>query len=438
MMRVSDEISWKFKCSNCDGFLSAKPINADCNNTQICAPCYEVLSDEDKEKYVPQTVFESIAELFIFPCRYKNNGCKFEYVFGENLEHERDCRFKFDNTLENELKIGNWPEEEKRDNYICGRKTSAFESVCVSSQEINLKLDFQICDSFYANGIGRPHLKYSFCVDGNDGYQLDLKNSKQLTETKHVKIIGEGVLSLDIPLNSVYCDLKIDNDNRVLKKLCNNCQNSMNENTYHCLFGHDACKSCKGRTCSLCQTLITGESKSYCRNRHKGCPILEHSGFLVKHEIDCEFNNFRCPFPRCVFLNSLCDLKQHCLVSHKNNLIQNNHIREIMNGKKDKKWIMYYCDNLFVCMYYYFVSSVEFIVKYVGANDKSKLFRYEVDIMSSKSGCFKKNALCAGWNDISLCKSISYERQDLVDPEDRFQFTVDLKILHNTSFYTSL
>lgn len=223
-------------------------------------------------------------------------------------------------------------------------------------------------------------------------------------------------------------------------KLCSNCNQAIEDGTiYLCLFGHDSCKDCKGKPCVLCQTMM-GNTETYCKNHHKGCKTLETQELLAKHEIDCEFNNFRCPFPRCIFLNTLSDLKLHFMNSHTKSLIQNNNILEVLYGRKDRRWYLLCYDSLFVCSYYYYVTHIEFILQYIGANDKADSYMFEVEIKTMKDRILSKRVKCAGWNNLSLCKGVCYDYEDLTDLDNsRFQFTANLKIVNtnNNGLYTS-
>ncbi|PSN34522.1 hypothetical protein C0J52_27363 [Blattella germanica] len=209
------------------------------------------------------------------------------------------------------------------------------------------------------------------------------------------------------------CDLKMEPPSKdLLRELeCPVCMEYMISPIFMCEGRHNICNHCRRvlNKCPTCrQPFITARniylenlSKQVqypCINRKMGCKVTTFHDRICKHQDECPFGSQMCPFSKvtkqkCRWRGTLTEIKKHLKTEHKELILK-------MHGKQAVTCTNYtYCRALFtlgeVFLYYSKLTSKMFYscVMYVGPKEKSKKFRYRIDMTStdkkeSVSMCF--------------------------------------------------
>lgn len=386
------------------------------NGGQVCGKCFNILPDEKKSTCVRQTGLEAITEILLFPCRYHQQGCFFTFPFNTGNKHEVTCPHRHTT-----LPLLPPPPQQE---------TSPIE-YRYESEQVSLKIKCETVKNQYEND---DKLELNLEITGNNGYDFNLKKVRQM-ET-NIMVDLEGVVAPNHYLTNI-----VENHYETISSTgahiaCNKCRKYVNgDATYHCLFGHNCCKNCKGLPCLICGREIAGEPRFYCRNRSKGCVQLFLNCEITKHESDCEYNDFYCPIDKCGYIGILNNLLKHFLNQHDKDTINNTSLDTTLN-KKDQQWYFYCYNRLFHCKYYHFDNFIEFIVKYIGSNDDARSFKYEVFITDNNT-CFIgekcKNNYCSGWNEVLLDKAVSFIFDEEKRASKSMKFDVKISILRSPS-----
>lgn len=86
---VPDTVLAKLICDNCEGHLSRGPVLMLDNGKNRCGRCIK-----PKQGGQRNIVYEELASLLLFPCRYKEHGCQKMVKFTENQLHEESCAYR--------------------------------------------------------------------------------------------------------------------------------------------------------------------------------------------------------------------------------------------------------------------------------------------------------------------------------------------------------
>lgn len=90
-LEVTDTLLPKLSCSICQYYISCPPIYVNQGSQQICHRCYEA---KDLTGFVRHIALETLLQIVVFPCIYRNWGCPTKEHFGENsYVHELDCSY---------------------------------------------------------------------------------------------------------------------------------------------------------------------------------------------------------------------------------------------------------------------------------------------------------------------------------------------------------
>lgn len=91
MYEIPDQVLQDLKCVNCDQYLSYSPIRLTPDGTNICGRC---INQEEDGDGITDYAYEVVVKVFLFPCRYKDNGCKEKFSIKDVPEHEQSCLYK--------------------------------------------------------------------------------------------------------------------------------------------------------------------------------------------------------------------------------------------------------------------------------------------------------------------------------------------------------
>ncbi|CAG9765386.1 unnamed protein product [Ceutorhynchus assimilis] len=208
---------------------------------------------------------------------------------------------------------------------------------------------------------------------------------------------------------------------------CNTQVTSSNKNL--CLFGHISCNNCKQDMCVACVKNLDGNSRIACKNASKGCQELLYQSDVGFHRDNCEFNQIACPINKCDKKFMFNELMSHLRNNHADKIFVTNELMKNMSHK-DQILVFICHDSIFKCLYYYYVTSVELLVVYLGPCVKAQEFSFEVTVEVNKKQ-LKKKLGCANWNNYMLASGVSFDKKELQnDQQEKLsKFALDLKIL---------
>lgn len=90
-MEIPEAILPKLTCTFCQNYLSCPPIHINQDGQQICFRC---CATKDLTGFVRHIAFETLLQIVVFPCIYRNWGCPISDKFGETCSnHEKDCPY---------------------------------------------------------------------------------------------------------------------------------------------------------------------------------------------------------------------------------------------------------------------------------------------------------------------------------------------------------
>ncbi|KAF2901500.1 hypothetical protein ILUMI_04683 [Ignelater luminosus] len=84
---LDDRIMEKFRCFQCKNYLSVSPIVVLPDGKSLCGICY---SSANETAY-KELIFEDFLKTLLYPCKFKDHGCKERLKFGEARDHEANC-----------------------------------------------------------------------------------------------------------------------------------------------------------------------------------------------------------------------------------------------------------------------------------------------------------------------------------------------------------
>lgn len=428
MFHIPQYVLEKLRCSICGSYLSSKPLMVRVEDQQVCGKCYKLLPTEEKEKCVRQIGLESIAEIIQFPCRYNTQGCSHTFNWCDEKEHEATCPYR---------SLISFSSERARYFNLDSINTCLHndnEIICESDQ-IKAILLYDIKENTYTNEA--KCLKYSLNIKGNCDRTITIKNNNTNEATGDVEIRMNGNIFLGKRPEVVYSDIKVKpiehniyetlTDYDLRDKKCTNCGNHNVKN--HCLLGHSSCNKCQGNVCVECVKLLEKDSKTLCKNYPKGCRETLQFDNAHRHEVNCQYNDFKCILDPCNVITTLPNFKEHIKNDHSSEIFLTNEInKKFVN--KDETIVIFYYGSIFKCVYFYYKTFVEFYVTFVGSSDEAVNYFYEITIKLNGS-LITKRSKCSNWNDVMLEKGITFDRVELLgDHEKKLNIQVNLKILN--------
>lgn len=467
MFKVRTDILQKLKCSLCEGYLNISPIMVKSDKSQICGKCFKILPLEEKMKCVRQVGYETLAEMLLFPCRYNLQGCQSEFPLNEADNHELECPFRFTalgsngESLEVEyedpmlyrnipyVSDGNVLVQEK-ENYVA-YTTSPTISFTTSDASgcVSIRSNYTVKENKVTQT--PTTIKYETNIYSNDNRKFLYPQGPAKTHNNYVNYYRnnnssvlsiEGAISLST-FQNIYCKVTLNSlqepeydtipDNSASNyPKCAKCSGVVKKEIYHCSFGHDVSKNCKGNTCALCTSPINSVPRYYCENFSKGCHVYLLYTEQYLHKKDCEFGEFKCLLQQQCNeeLETLSALKEHLKEKHLTSITLSNLIVK-QASNKDEFWIMLAFDNIFKCKRFYYESEVEFLVEFVGPHKIANNFKYEIYIKSDdKNIKLTKHAACVGWDSSALDQALIITKKELKAVNvDKLNFTYTLNLI---------
>lgn len=325
MLAVPQNLLKNFICAQCNGYLNCKPILLQPNGNNICGNC--VQQNRHENQGTRNTAFESIAKnVLIFPCRYKEKGCKYELKFNIINIHETGCIFRIYNCpvqrLENCSWVGSISElEEHFKNY----HSTVF---LTNPGKIVIRLKKSTEQLFLLT-----LLKFLFIVQVNYDstsqkilYCVRFVGSSLLTKPFEY-VIRMGTESQNLWKKCTvepYDNDNLDNCKYVdIDKLTINDITEAIEAEIEVYLKDNKCCSCNeinlkdlvlernGYMCNDCLTLIP------CPNAKSGCIKIEQKINIKKHQkLFCKYTKEPCFLDDCKYICKNMNLMQHLITCH--------------------------------------------------------------------------------------------------------------------------
>lgn len=373
MFQVPETFLNQLKCHFCDGYLNAKPVVVK-DGKQICAKCYGILPQTEKNRCVREISYEAIASCLVFPCRYHQMGCDYKFAWNTENSHESECS----------------------------------------------RRHFTVPDLVATNRNSDSVAQKSSIVDIENSINNKLERTyvfPPLNEENNNNVLYENIYS------TIYTNPRSH---------CLNCNVKVDKFTKSvCLFGHISCLNCKSDMCVACVKNLDGTSTIACKNASKGCKQLLHQGDVGYHRDNCEFNEMACPFDRCKTKMIHPALIDHLKSDHANELVISAELTKTL-AQRDETMVILCYEGIFRCVYYYYATSVEIMVVYLGPCVKALEYYFEVAVEVNRRS-IKKKLGCANWNNNMLAKGVEFDKKELnIGADQPLKFEMNLK-LHRVS-----
>ncbi|KAL1497942.1 hypothetical protein ABEB36_008822 [Hypothenemus hampei] len=115
---LPEQLFENLECTECGGYLSCFPVLIKPTGGNVCHRCVHM--NRIPASHQRNVLYETIAQIFIFPCTYRNRGCTERFPFGEGIKnHEIRCHYSrepYGNVLE-EVSSRITPSTEMPSNY---------------------------------------------------------------------------------------------------------------------------------------------------------------------------------------------------------------------------------------------------------------------------------------------------------------------------------
>ncbi|KAJ8978195.1 hypothetical protein NQ317_013141 [Molorchus minor] len=240
MFQIPQCVLENLKCALCDGYLNIKPLMIKPDGEQICGNCTEIIPIEEKEKCLRQIGLETLAQLFVFPCRYHRQGCKHRFAWNTDNSHEEICPYRYRTSLSS----------------MPSRSSREFDHYNVQQGHVS-DLNGMISDFTYdfKNDDSGPAVPP---YENARKYQND--NDLLAADTSIQRLTG---LVYDEATNNIVEENMYEALGNKSARQCSTCKAVVDDDVYTCLFGHLSCINCKRNMCKMCVNLLEKDSKNY-------------------------------------------------------------------------------------------------------------------------------------------------------------------------------
>ncbi|GJQ73428.1 hypothetical protein Trydic_g13790 [Trypoxylus dichotomus] len=88
-----EEVLSVLTCTLCGYYLSSCPLHVNADGQTICHRCYTRKEGKISPNFVRHHALETIVQILLFPCVYRNRGCTKVFRFGYDSDHEQMCSY---------------------------------------------------------------------------------------------------------------------------------------------------------------------------------------------------------------------------------------------------------------------------------------------------------------------------------------------------------
>lgn len=364
------------RCSFCKYYLSMPPITCLEEHEQeskiACGRCFTKFG---KDSGYQSIIYETIAELLVFPCSYDSDGCCEEVEWNKASDHENICKFRaFECPITTCEYIGNIDKIKQHlhdvheDMHIYGDNPITLPNehneinkiLAIGNDEKDIFVLF-LFKTIQANGIGlfalndMTYSTYDITLKSTENdNSITLKNNKicsyirNITRKALLTSIDFGLIQAALKSTNVVFTISIGNCskppessqtivNAINKRFldeskCPVCKEYMTSPIFICKGGHSFCCNCKKilPACILCSAPVENirnfslenvleVSKYPCFNINDGCTFVGSMSELKNHEDACSYTRTACPFQEtsyCKWYGAICHIYDHILQKH--------------------------------------------------------------------------------------------------------------------------
>ncbi|KAJ8976415.1 hypothetical protein NQ317_005335 [Molorchus minor] len=387
-------------CTICKDLLKP-PVMLVEDHGNICSTCYEENTQLRNLKALHNPVLDTILKILELPCKFKNKE-----THGSNVIDCKNNCFSLQTLLADldlvKLLIL------KNQTFVLRMKMNVdknklFYFICNVNDDNNLLYEYSVkhkgvSDNYIKTKarILSSHNIYSF--DENISVQVDLEAFKQICH------ISDTITNIfNIKTADTYSGI---DDQMISLFECPVCKNVMRPPIYQCQSGHSICNLCRPRLekCPTCRSMF-GITRNYslegltsgirypCIYHDLGCTELSSAPQISKHENECPFKPYSCPFSSCTSTGNRETIIAHLIEFHPESVIfcgingytesfrldQNSLYNKIF----DRKCVIAY-DHIFRLTCKRVAEHCLWAAEVLGANNNQPVFIYEVDIVDTK------------------------------------------------------
>ncbi|XP_018330158.1 uncharacterized protein LOC108740355 isoform X2 [Agrilus planipennis] len=444
-IQLSDKVTsqGELYCVNCCEFLWPPIMLGKKGN--ICGNCWK----NDSKGFIPNIALEKTLENLSIRCMNSENGCKVRNHYKEMAVHKKQCTYRSFSCPINSIDHCEWLGynndlvhhfiQEHPQNIIKAEINSVLLNVDVENDVKEIKLMMlsdRIFISLISNDIVNQILSvtvffvddfkskandYQFIVQLSTSENALISHETNKFEVVHIsnynKDYNDG-LKIDIGLLKRFstdsfckCTFKILSnvcESKTSEELLRNfecpvCNNYMRAPIYQCLSGHSICKQCKPKLmdCPICHSDL-GNTRNYslesfsngiyfpCSYYHRGCEQSFLEKDINKHEGDCRFRSYICPFGNtyCDWIGLLTNLSCHLKNVHTDATYMTNQEKSTAPFWVERHFCQTYClmtyGEIFRVSYEQENGHQNWAVQLVGPKSETKVYSYEITLINER------------------------------------------------------
>lgn len=323
----------------------------------VCSVCFMEEKKSKNLKSLNNSALEIVIAILKLPCKFKTKGCKVRLGYEELILHQNNCKYRTKLCSLFKLSGCNWEGsasdfvnhfKEMHGDHVINFENNLFY-LQTSLNDLDLvkllvmrnhtyilhmqtdlckkKLFYLICnvrddsDVFYEysvkhKGSSHNYIKtksrilpasniYNDYIDESVAVEVDLESLKQIAQ------VADTITNIfKIKVDTAQPD---GIDEKMLHFFeCPVCKNFMKPPIYQCQSGHSICNICRPRLekCPTCRSMF-GTTRNYslegltsgiqypCIYHDLGCSEMSMVNKIIKHESECPFKPYNCPFPNC-------------------------------------------------------------------------------------------------------------------------------------------
>ncbi|XP_057670190.1 E3 ubiquitin-protein ligase sina-like [Diorhabda carinulata] len=356
LLNFTDELlesSWLY-CAICKDILKP-PIMLVETIGNICTTCLEE-TEVTNLKSMNNSALENVLSLLKLPCKFKLKGCMERCSYGKLSFHQNNCKFRtkicpmqkvsgcewegssldfadhfkqchgdhvinFENDLfflqtslteRNVVKLLVM----KQHTYMLRmqnnlEKNKIFYVICSLTDDYNSFCEYAVKHKGASDNYIKTKSKILSSyfiyddIDESIAVEIDINALKQIAQVSDT-ITNIFKIKLEDSLAETM-------DEKILHFFeCPVCKNFMKPPIYQCHSGHSLCNLCRPRLekCPTCRSTF-GNTRNYslegltvgvmypCIYHDSGCAEIGSASDILKHESECSFKPYSCPFPSC-------------------------------------------------------------------------------------------------------------------------------------------
>ncbi|CAG9820865.1 unnamed protein product [Phaedon cochleariae] len=435
-------------CAVCKDILRP-PIMLIENIGNICSSCFDEKHELMNWRYLNNYALENIIKMLKLPCKFKEKGCSERFSYEELILHQNNCTYRTKLCSMFEFAACDW-EGNTRDfidhfKNCHGDHVINFENnlffLETSLKEVNLvKLLVMKHHTFILRmktNLDKKKLYYMICSAKDDyssscEYSVKHKGSSEnyiktkstILSTYHIYSDFDENIAVEVDLEALkkishisdtitnIFKMKLEEsptevlDEKMLHFFeCPVCKNFMKPPIFQCQSGHSVCNMCRPRLekCPTCRATF-GSTRNYslegltagvqypCIYHDSGCTEISLASQIVKHERECPFKPYNCPFTNCPSSGNQEAIINHMINFHFDSVIYSGASGYTETFRMDQNFYNKLCDRKCVIAFNHifrltcrrFADQCLMAVEIIGYKDESKTFIYEVAIIDMR------------------------------------------------------